>query len=297
MGRIYDALQRAERERRRGSVDTPEPTVAVGVPQPVDAQPGARPVGTVPPVTQAAADAVSLAPPAAAGPAGSAPAASVRPAYGLVALADPLSPAAEHLRAIRSRVLRTFEETGHRSLLVTSPGRSDGKSTVASNLALLLAAEINRRVLLVDGDLRKPAVARLFGVSPSPGLSDVALGRIPWRQVVVQAPWNGLAVLPAGTLLVNTTELLNGPVVRQFFQEVRNAYDFVVVDAPPVLAVSDATVLATAVDAVLLVTRAGRTPREALTDATEALAKARVLGVVLNALPDRPLTRRKYYTY
>lgn len=223
--------------------------------------------------------------------------AGVRPAAALVAVASPSSPAAEHLRAVRSRILRTFEEHGYRSLLVTSPGRAEGKSTIAANLALLLAAEINRRAILIDGDIRKPSVDRFFGVPSTPGLSDVALGRVLWPQVTSQAPWNGLTVLPAGSRVDTATELLNGPAARQFLRDVRAAYDFVVIDGPPVLPVADAVVLAGLVDAVLLVARAEQTPREALAEAVDALAKARLVGVVLNALPRRPLTsyRTSYY--
>lgn len=297
MGKIYDALRRAEQKRQAGPAGWPEPTVVVDASQPVSAEPAEGLLGPARGAHRPAADPGTLRPLEVAAPTPDAVGATARATCSLVALTDPSSPAAEHLRAIRSRVLRVCEEGGHRSLLISSPGRGEGKSAVASNLALLLAAEINRRVLIVDGDLRKPSLASLFEVSRTPGLSDVALGRIPWRQAIAQAPWNGLAVLPAGARVDNASELLNGPVARQFFHEVRNAYDFVVVDAPPVLPVADAVVLAGVVDAVLLVARTGQTPREALVDAVDALAKTRLLGVVLNALPSSPLVRQGYYSY
>jgi capsular exopolysaccharide synthesis family protein len=182
-------------------------------------------------------------------------------------------------------------------LLVTSPSRGDGKTTTAANLALLLATEIDRRVLLVDGDLRKPAVGTLFGARPAPGLSDVALGRAEWRDIVRSAPWNGLAVLPSGSLIARPTEALNGSRTRTFFDQVKSDYDYVVVDAPPVLPIADAMVLAGLVDAVLLVVRAGKTNRDSVLEAVDALGKANLIGVALNAVPAQPFGGSRYYAY
>lgn len=326
MGRIYDALRRAEQERQRGVAARPEPAVVVDTserlgPEPVadhldgrSDQPAANPFPD--PVEGTPAEPAGFGVEASRGELHAVPAhdwaalptdaalpardagTHVAPRVpGLIAVADPSSPAAERLRAIRSRILRLFEEHGYRSLLITSPGRGEGKSTTAANLALLLAAEINRRVLLVDGDLRKPALNRLFGIAQAPGLSDVVHGRTLWPQVIARAPWNDLAVMPAGPRVESATELLNGPAARQFFRDVRAAYDFVVIDAPPVLPVADAVVLAGLVDCTLLVVRAGYTPREAVGESLDALARTRLLGVVLNAVPDQPLARRSYYAY
>ncbi len=296
MGRIYDALRKPEQERQQGPIVKPEPKVVVDASEPVRQEPAEPPLGAPGVALEPVVDLRPFRVQVAARPS-DANGQATHPGLDLVAVADPSSPAAEHFRAIRSRVAHAFEEHGYRSLLVTSPGRGEGKSITASNLALLLATEINRRVLLIDGDLRKPAVDRLFGVRKAPGLSDIALGRVSWSQAVGEAPWNGLALLPAGTPVDNAAELLNGPVARQFFRDVRSAYDFVVIDAPPVLPIADAVVLAGLVDAVLLVARAKQTPREALVDAADALAKARLLGVVLNALPNRLLGSRRYYSY
>jgi capsular exopolysaccharide synthesis family protein len=293
MGRIYDVLRRAEQERRGqvAGAGKPEPAVVLDLPEPVRSElvEPTFDVATGPAEPSAASGALPV------GELSTTP--EVCPLPELVCVAAPSSPAAEHLRTIRSRLLGVFKEHGYRSLLVTSPGRGDGKTLTASNLALLLAAEIGRRVLLVDGDLRKPAVHRLFGVTQAPGLSDVALGRVGWTNVVVQAPWNGLSVVPAGTPVGSTAELLNGPAAREFFQEARAAFDFVVIDAPPVLPVADAMVLADLADAVLLVARTERTPRQAILDALDALAGTTLLGVVLNALPTRSLVNRSYYSY
>lgn len=285
MGRIYDALRRAEEDRRQREASGRSEPVVVGLPD----------FERVEPVEGRAEPAVVVAEPA--GTTEAIPKLELEAPAELVAIRDPQSPAAEHLRAIRARVLRTFEERGYRSLLVSSPGRGEGKSTTAANLALLLAAEIDRRVLLVDADLRKPAVSRLFGLPEGPGLAEVALGRVAWPQVVRRAPWNGLAVLPAGGRATAAAELLNSPAARQFLQEARAAYDFVVIDTAPVLPVADAVVLARLVDATLLVARARRTPLEALVASAEALGKATLLGVVLNALPESALGQRGYATY
>ncbi len=296
MGRIYDALRRAEQERRLGIPARPEPSVVVD--DTMDARVesagdaarahanGAETNG----VEHTRAERVAVLPldirPSA-----------VEPPASLVALTAPGSPACEHLRALRSRIVRLFRETGYRTLLVTSPSHGNGKSTLAANLALLLATEIDRRVLLVDGDLRKPAVGGLFSVPGAPGLADVALGDGEWRDAVTPGRWNGLRILPSGSLIARPTEALNGSRTRAFFEEVKSEYDYVVVDAPPVLPIADAMVLAGLVDAVLLVVRAGKTNRDSVLEAVDALGKANLIGVALNAVPAQPFGGSRYYAY
>lgn len=293
MGRIYDALRRAEQERRLGISARTEPSVLVDDTVEGRVEPAGEPRanGSGRKGAEHALPNRTVAAPLDIRPS------AVEPPALLVALTAPTSPACEHLRAIRSRLVRSLSEARHGTLLVTSPGRGDGKTTTAANLALLLATEIDRRVLLVDGDLRKPAVATLFGVHAAPGLSDVALGDAEWRDTVRPAPWNGLAVLPSGSLITRPTEALNGPRARAFFEQVKGEYDYVVVDAPPVLAVADAMVLAGLVDAVLLVVRAGKTNRDAVLEAVDALGKANLIGVALNAVPAQPFGGSRYYAY
>ncbi|HEY8432358.1 MAG TPA: CpsD/CapB family tyrosine-protein kinase [Sandaracinaceae bacterium] len=291
MGRIYDALRKAEQERRQrgGAATRTEPTLILDeeLPgsgarvEPLFGDDGARAEPVIEPPTIAAPSATAL----------------VEPGAELVAVSDPASPAAEYLRAVKARIARTLAEQGHRSLLVTSPGRGDGKTFVASNLALLLAAEVGTRVLLVDADLRRPRLHTLFGATRSPGLSEIGDGRLDWWTAVVTAPWNGLQVMPAGGPTSRPAETLNTPAARGFFAAAREAYDYVIIDAPPVLPVADAAVLAGHLDAVVMVTRQDHTPRQALVAAGEALARAHVLGVVLNAMEGRGPLRRSYYEY
>lgn len=283
MGRIYDALRRAEQDRRLPAGESrPEPAVLVDVAAVENGRkdPVLAPESNGTPVERLPGAATATLPPAT-----------------LVAVTDPGSPPAEHLRAVKSRLVRLFDDEGYRSLLITSPGRGDGKSLTAANLALLLAAEVGRRALLVDADLRKPALHRLFGLPQGPGLGEVAAGRVRWRDALLETPWNGLALLPAGGGAGSPAELLNSPASKAFFADVRSAFDFVVVDAPPVLPVADAAVVASLVDAVLLVVRHEQTPRTAVPAAVEALQKFRLVGMVLNGLPESHLGGRHYYSY
>jgi protein-tyrosine kinase len=294
MGRIYDALQKAEGERQAGDGGRTDPTVVVDLGTPVGGEPlvfaangrQAAPATERPDPSPA---------PVVRAPVGERP--PSRPeAESLVAVTAPGSIGAERIRTIRSRVVRAFQSRGHRSLLVTSAGRGDGKSFIASNLALMLAAEAGRRVLLVDADLRKPSVARLFGLAGRAGLPEVLGGQIGWREAVQPAPWHDLGLLASRTRVQGAAEALGTPAMGQFVREARAEYDAVIVDAPPVLPVADSLVLAPLLDAVLLVARAGHTPRDAFLDATRALADVDLLGVVVNALPD-PVGRGDYYYY
>lgn len=286
MGKIYEAARRGEASRVRRDPDgLGEPAVVLDLTAAVGREP------SIVQTDRATADE--------AGPtvSGGGREAARAPDPCLVAITDPGSRAAEELRAVRSAARLALESRGLRTLLVTSPGRGEGKSLVSANLALLLAAEIGRRALLVDADLRKPTAARLLGVRATPGLCEVARPEIPWRDAVVRAPWNELDVIPAGSRTGKASELLGGPGMRAFLAEVREVYDFVVIDAPPVLPVTDAMVLGGLADAVLIVARAEWTPRDALVEAIRRLGAAAILGVVLNAVPDDPFVRRDYYTY
>jgi polysaccharide biosynthesis transport protein len=192
-----------------------------------------------------------------------------------------------------------------RVIVVTSPCQGDGKTTVASNLGIAMA-ELGRRVLLIDGDLRRPRLDRFFGLSNNRGLSNALrvntpLGEIgPIKHLFRETEISGLYLLPAGDSTTNTTRLLHSPRMSELFGLLRREFDMVIVDAPPILQqLADARVLGHLADGVILVIRAGQTTIESALFATERFAKdgTRVLGTILNGWDPKTGGRYGYGGY
>lgn len=201
----------------------------------------------------------------------------LHPEARLVALAAPDSAAAEQFRVLYQRVLRLAARRPLRVLAVTSAGRREGRTTTAANLALTAARE-GRAVVLVEADLRRPTLGRLLGLAPRPGVAEVLAGRAELGQAVTRL--GPLALLLAGEG-ADPGALLRGPTASALADQLRAAYDLVVLDAPPALAFSDGDRLSGDADAALLVVRAGTTPRQVVRLALDALGD-RAAGVVLN---------------
>lgn len=204
--------------------------------------------------------------------------------YGLVTLTAPASPAAESYRTLRMNLQFASLDRKLRSLLVTSAGPAEGKTTTLANLAVTLA-QIDQRVILVDADLRRPSLHRLFQTPNEQGLTtmtleDEALENPPLQFTAVP----GLQVLPSGTLPPRPADLLGSRRMEAVLEALMQRADMVLLDAPPVTVVTDAVILATKVDGVLLVVSAGDTKRDHAKQAVERLAKvnANVVGAVLN---------------
>lgn len=207
----------------------------------------------------------------------------------LVTVRDPLSPIAEAFRGLRTGVRFASVDRPLRTLMVSSAGPSEGKSITAANLAVVFA-EAGQRVLLVDSDLRRPVQHRVFGVSNLHGLSEGILESNPGVLEHVQyTDIQNLYVLTSGAIPPNPSELLGSDRMVGVIKELKGSFDLVVFDSPPVLVVTDAAVLGSRVDGVLLVTDAGRTTRRAVQAAADELRRARipVLGAVLNRAGER----------
>jgi protein-tyrosine kinase len=200
----------------------------------------------------------------------------------LIAALAPHSLAAEQYRTLRTRLVTVEAGRPRRVLLVTSPAKGDGKSITASNLALTMAQEFSRKVVLVDADLRQPMVHALLGVPQEPGLVDVLGGRAALEDVLVQLPDVHLAVVPAGLPPEQPAELLGSAAMRRTLDALRSRFDRVLVDVPPVMPLADVGVLAPQCDGVLLVVRAGATPKPLIERALGTFDGERLLGVVLN---------------
>ncbi len=212
------------------------------------------------------------------------PKATERP---LIVHDDPLSPRAESFRALRTN-LQFLDMGGRSSFVITSSVVSEGKSTTAVNLAIALA-DAGGRVALLDADLRKPKVSEYLGIEGAAGLTDVLIGRASVTDVML--PWGGrsLYVLPAGKIPPNPSELLGSQRMTSLIQELENEFDIVLCDAPPLLPVTDAAILARATSGALMVVAAGRTTRHQLGLSTDALntVGAKLAGFVLSMVPTR----------
>ncbi|MDJ0376944.1 polysaccharide biosynthesis tyrosine autokinase [Cryobacterium sp. PH31-L1] len=204
----------------------------------------------------------------------------------LIVHVDPRSPRAESFRTLRTNL--QFLDVGRvdRAFVVTSSIESEGKSTTGANLAIALA-DAGSRVLLVDADLRRPKVAEYMDVEGAVGLTDVLIGRADLADVI--QPWgrSKLFVLPAGHVPPNPSELLGSTRMTQLIAEFNRTFDFVIFDAPPLLPVTDAAILAKNVGGALVVVAAGRTHKNQLTGAIAALNNvgAPISGLVLTMLP------------
>jgi len=202
----------------------------------------------------------------------------------LITVADPRSPVSEAYRALRTNLDFSSLDRPIRTMLVTSAGPEEGKSTVLANLAVT-TAQAGKKVILVDGDLRRPTLHHIFNLKNDVGLTtmvvdDAAMESPPLQDTGVE----GLQLLPSGPLPPNPSELLGSRRMEEIIAVLLERADIVFFDAPPVVAVTDAAVLATKVDGVLLVIYAGRTRRDYARAARARLEKvnANLLGAVLN---------------
>jgi capsular exopolysaccharide synthesis family protein len=296
MSRIQHILEKAEREgaalrtsrlAAAPPVTTATVPVTIDIPSPPASDSPAVIVPGAPAVHAAAAPAVpggvGTAPLTAAPmPAGDLEHFTVRLNPLLVAGLSPKSLAAEQYRALRTRIAHAEGSNALRTVLITSPQKGEGKSITAANLALTMAQELQRRVVIVEADLRKPSLQQLFGLPPGPGLAEYLAGAAEMKDVMKFLPDHNLTVIPAGTTPTNPAELLGSTAMRRMLDQLRTRYDRVLLDTPPVLPLADVAVLAPMVDGTLLVVRAGVTPKPAIENALRAFDSSRLIGIVLN---------------
>jgi capsular exopolysaccharide synthesis family protein len=205
---------------------------------------------------------------------------------------------AEAFRTLRTNLIFSQTIRTLKRVVITSSVPGEGKTTTASNLAVTFAQQ-GLRVLLVDCDLRKPAVHRLFDLHSEPGFTQLVLGFAKPEEAIRGTSVKGLFILPAGTLPPNPAELLGGERVREFFENVSADFDILLIDTSPIMAASDAAILASHSDGVLLVVRAGFADRNAVQLAGQQLASvgARVIGAVFNDADARAWPYERSYHY
>lgn len=214
---------------------------------------------------------------------------------GQKALMDPMSDASEAYRNVRTAVYYALRRRRVKTLAITSPTQGEGKSTMAANLAITMA-QAGDRVLLIDADLRKPAIGRIFNLDEEHGLTQYLAGHEPLGQAIQSTRMERLDVLTCGPIPGNPAEILHSRNFAAMLQELSGRYDRILLDSPPVLPFADARILGSISGATLMVLRAQQSTRRMFEDAHRSLQSvgARILGVVVN---DMPRTRERYAYY
>ncbi len=212
----------------------------------------------------------------------------------LIVEKQPKSIPAESYRTLRTNIQYSSFDKEIKRILVTSAEPGEGKSTTASNLAVAFSQD-EKKVLLVDCDLRKPSVHKKFRISNNIGLSDVVMDNSKIKKVINKHN-EYLDILPSGKIPPNPSELLGSKAMENLLDELQKEYDIIILDTPPVQAVTDSQILSTKVDGVILVVRAERTKKDSVKFSKESLqkVKANIIGIVLNG---GERTRDKYYYY
>jgi capsular exopolysaccharide synthesis family protein len=291
MSRIQNILDKAEREGatlRTGRMGTPAavpmtPPAPMNLDLPAPAIEPAAARSIVPGAPAVLTKSHSPAASAAAAPAADDAIASysVRLSSLLVAGLAPKSAAAEQYRQLRTRLAHAEGANNLRTVLVTSPQKGEGKSITSANLALTMAQELQRRVVILEADLRKPSMQQLFGLPSVPASPSIS-GAAELKDVMRFLPDHNLTVIHAGSTATNPAELLGSTAMRRLLDTLRTRFDRVILDTPPVLPLADVAVLAPLVDGSLMVVRAGVTPKPAIENALRAFDSSRLLGIVLN---------------
>lgn len=270
MSRIFDALQRSESVRTGIEVQEPE-TLATDILQVPEK--GNEQTSRIEEFTQV----------------------SIVPGDGtrLISLTDPESLAAEKFRFLGVRLRQAQQNRGLKKLLITSTLAEEGKSMVSANLAFTLARKKRQKVLLIDGDLRRPVLASRLGLGRMSGLVEWLHGEGTPAPPVYRLAETGVCLLPAGNPPENPLELIQLPKLVGLLEKLSTWFDWIVIDSPPVLPLADTSVWARLCDAILLVAREGTSQRRELKRGIEALDKKKLLGMVVNSCTDADHTN--YY--
>lgn len=271
MAKVYEALRRAEEERKRKVAGGATPVPAVEWdPTPHTAPKASKKLSSFLRFGSGAERRASQL--------GSAADANRR----RIALLEPDSFISEQFRMLRSRIDSLASDTPIRTIAVTSANAGEGKSNVAINLAVVTAMSVDRKVLLIDADMRRPTVHRSLGVEPRMGLAEVLLGRCTLDDAIVKVEGANLELLGVRMQPQNPSELLGSGEMGELLEAVSARYDRIILDTPATLGLPDSRIVAELCDGYLMVVRAGDTAREDVEAALEILDRRRALGVVLN---------------
>jgi protein-tyrosine kinase len=284
MSEIFSWLKRAEVERRKGFVDITDAPVDIDFEEEsADAKAEESTplsLSTQTPIEAFAAGRFDLS----------------KANHRIRSVLDPHTLEGEQYRLLRSKLSLMQKDQGIKVLLVTSSVPGEGKTFTACALACVLALEPGKRVLLIDCDLRRPRVCAEFGliqVEPAHGLSQVLRGELRIDEALFKANDGNLYLLPAGPEPQNPAELLSSPHLERSIDSISVSFDWVIIDAPPVLAMADVSVIAPLCDGILLVIHMENTPTKVITQSIQRVGQDRVLGLILNRV--RQIKGSHYY--
>jgi protein-tyrosine kinase len=201
----------------------------------------------------------------------------------------------EEFRTLRSRLYHARESMTLKKILVTSALPKEGKSFTSANLAQVLVRQHGRRVLLIDADLRAPRLHLMLGTTPAPGLSDYLLGSGDEFSIMQRGPMENLFFIPSGNQISDAAELVANGKLKVLLQRVEALFDWIVIDSPPAVPVSDASVLAKVCDGVVMVVRSNATPIDMARRAREEFPDQVLVGVVLNGTDTETTPYSRYY--
>lgn len=272
MAKVYEALQRAEQERKRRAEGESAPVAPLAWEPP--AAPSAPPARSRSPFWKRWLESMARAAPAAES------AADFNKRR--FAMLQPDSSVAEQFRTLRGRIDSIAAQRPIRTLAMTSANPGEGKSTAAVNLALVSALSVGRETLLVDCDLRRPKVHKSLGLEPQAGLAEVLLKQASVDDAVIKLEGHNLSVLPVRNLPPNPSELLSSEAMRELVAELSRRYDRTILDTPAALGLPDAKTVSELSDGLVLVVRADVTPRADVEAVLDLLDRQRILGMVLN---------------
>lgn len=273
MAKIYEALQRAEKERnkKKGGAAAPKESVDWGSPEESSRSRKRSVLARL----SALFRAILPSPPDQSN-------------KRRVTLLQPESYAAEQFRTLRARIESLATQRPINSVAVVSANSGDGKTIAAINLAVVTSMSLDRRVLLIDCDLRRPSVHQALGLEPRAGLGEVLGGQAELAEVVMPVDGQRLEILGVRSLPANPSELLASRHMTSLMEEVCQRYDRVILDTPAALGLPDAKIIAEQCDGLILVMRAGVTPVKDVLATLELLDRRRVLGVTLNDADVKP---------
>ncbi|MGA2346423.1 MAG: CpsD/CapB family tyrosine-protein kinase [Candidatus Sulfotelmatobacter sp.] len=201
----------------------------------------------------------------------------------------------EEFRTLRSRLYHMREKMALKTLLVTSALPKEGKSFTAANLAQVIVRQHGRRVLLIDADLRGPRLHLVLGAPAGPGLSEYLQGKNDEFSIMQQGPMENFFFIPSGVGIEDPAELVGNGRLKMLVQRLESLFDWIIIDSPPAIPVSDASLLATACDGVLMVVRSNSTPADAARKARLEFPEQALVGVVLNGTSEDAAPYARYY--
>ncbi|HUI41176.1 MAG TPA: CpsD/CapB family tyrosine-protein kinase [Terriglobia bacterium] len=296
MSRIHEALKKAQLERGAGQGPAEPDLGAVG-------EPGPPPPAMIEDSALVASGGIATAafePLTLESIRQQCPVSDWKPDAKAVLFADPASSArpsgAEEFRTLRSRLYHLREKRPLQSVLVTSALPSEGKTFVTLNLARAIAQQPHRSVLVIDADLRIARIHEGLGASPTPGLSDYLRGEADLISILQRGPEDNFFIIPGGSSNANPSEFLGTGRLRTLLNRVTPAFDWILLDSPPCVFLSDASLIAKVCDGVLIVVQSGLTPFDTARKARREFPEEQLVGVVLNRVP-AGLTYGAYYYY